>query len=79
MPNVDGITATKAIVQQHPDIHVIGLSLYKQEERAKEMLAAGASFYISKSAPASELKEACHYTSRKIAPKKCSQRARRFT
>jgi signal transduction histidine kinase/CheY-like chemotaxis protein len=58
MPNVDGITATKAIVQQHPDIRVIGLSLYKQEERAKEMLAAGASFYISKSAPASELKEA---------------------
>jgi PAS domain S-box-containing protein len=67
MPNVDGITATKAIVQQHPDIRVIGLSLYKQEERAKEMLAAGASFYISKSAPASELKEAIRSCAREAS------------
>jgi signal transduction histidine kinase/ActR/RegA family two-component response regulator len=58
MPVLDGIEATKIIHQQHPHIHIIGLSLYTEDERAKEMLSAGASFYMSKSGPPSELKAA---------------------
>jgi PAS domain S-box-containing protein len=58
MPVLDGIEATKVIHQQHPHIHIIGLSLYTEDERAREMLSAGASFYLSKSSPPGELKAA---------------------
>jgi PAS domain S-box-containing protein len=58
MPNMDGITATRIIAQSHPDVHVIGLSFYKAEERADDMIKAGARLYVSKSAPADELKQA---------------------
>jgi CheY-like chemotaxis protein len=58
MPVLDGIEATKIIHQRHPHIHIIGLSLYTEDERAREMLSAGASFYMSKSSPPSELRAA---------------------
>ena len=58
MPNMDGVTATRIIAQRHPAIHVIGLSFYKAEERADELIQAGAKLYVSKTAPADELKRA---------------------
>ena len=58
MPRLDGIEATRIIHAQHPDIQIIGLSLYTEEERAREMLGAGATFYLSKSGPPSDLKTA---------------------
>lgn len=58
MPNMDGITATRIIARRHPDVDVIGLSLYRAEERADEMIKAGAKLYVSKSAPAEDLKQA---------------------
>jgi PAS domain S-box-containing protein len=58
MPDMDGITATRILARQHPDVHVIGLSFYSAEERAGEMLEAGARMYVSKTAPAEELKAA---------------------
>ena len=58
MPVMDGINATRIIHQQHPGIAIIGLSLYTAEERAKEMLDAGASFYLSKTGPGTDLKAA---------------------
>jgi PAS domain S-box-containing protein len=58
MPRINGIDATRLVHQLHPNIRIIGLSLYKEEERAKEMLDAGAVFYLTKSGPAIELKTA---------------------
>jgi DNA-binding NarL/FixJ family response regulator len=58
MPIMSGIEATSIIHQQHPGIRIIGLSLYTESERAKEMLDAGATFYLSKSGPAADLKAA---------------------
>ena len=58
MPNLNGIDATRIIRKHHPGIQIIGLSLYSEEERAKEMLEAGAVLYVTKSGPASELKAA---------------------
>lgn len=48
MPVMDGIEATRKIVSSLPNIHVIGLSFYGQEEVAKNMRDAGASAYMSK-------------------------------
>jgi CheY-like chemotaxis protein len=58
MPRLNGIDATRLVHQRHPHIRIIGLSLYKEEERAKEMLDAGAVFYLTKTGPAIELKTA---------------------
>ncbi len=58
MPIMSGIDATRIIRQQHPGIRIIGLSLYTASERAKEMLDSGATFYLSKSDSAADLKAA---------------------
>jgi two-component system invasion response regulator UvrY len=33
MPGVNGIEATRAILQEHPRIRIIGLSIYEDQER----------------------------------------------
>ena len=58
MPRVNGLDATRVIHRQHPDISIIGLSLYQEEERAKAMLDAGAAVYLTKSGPPADLKAA---------------------
>ena len=58
MPRMNGLDATRVIHRQHPDISIIGLSLYQEEERAKAMLDAGAAFYLTKSGPPADLKAA---------------------
>jgi CheY-like chemotaxis protein len=55
MPVMNGIEATKAIVSQFPEIHVIGLSMYDEARRAAAMLEAGADAYLSKAGPTEEL------------------------
>jgi len=58
MPRMSGIDATRVIHQRHPDIRIIGLSLYEEEERAKAMLDSGAVFYLTKSDPPADLRAA---------------------
>ena len=58
MPRMNGLDATRVIHQQHPDIRIIGLSLYQEEERAKAMLDSGAVFYLTKSGPPADLRAA---------------------
>jgi CheY-like chemotaxis protein len=64
MPRLNGIDAARVIHRDHPDIRIIGLSLYQEDEQAEEMVAAGAARYISKSGPADELKSAIRTTVR---------------
>lgn len=58
MPMMDGVEATRRICRENHSVRIIGLSLYSAEERAKEMLDAGASFYLSKTGPPADLKAA---------------------
>ncbi len=55
MPNLSGIDATRTIHQQHPEIRVIGLSMFEAAEQAQAMHDAGASDYVAKSGPSCEL------------------------
>lgn len=48
MPVMNGIEATKKITSEIEDIQIIGLSLYKKEEAANNMLGAGASAFLTK-------------------------------
>ncbi len=48
MPVMDGIQATHAIHAQHPEVCVIGLSMYEHAD--ERMRAAGASAFVKKDA-----------------------------
>jgi DNA-binding NarL/FixJ family response regulator len=58
MPVIDGIEATKKITELFPDIGIIGLSMYDDDELIIEMLEAGAKGYLIKNAGKEQITEA---------------------
>lgn len=55
MPGIDGITATSAIKERHPEIEVVALTSFVAQEKVHAALAAGATGYILKDAAADEV------------------------
>lgn len=55
MPRLNGLEATRQIKHEHPEINVLVLTMYDNEEYFREMLEVGASGYIIKRAAATEL------------------------
>jgi PAS domain S-box-containing protein len=55
MPRLNGVEATRAIHENHPDIRIIALSMFDESEHAAAMRDAGATSYLTKSGPAAEL------------------------
>lgn len=55
MPLLNGLEATRQIKNEHPEINVLVLTMYDNEEYFREMLGVGASGYIIKRAAATEL------------------------
>ena len=55
MPEVDGITATETVHRENPQIRVIGLSMYEDQEWRRSMIRAGAVDFKSKGCAVSEL------------------------
>jgi DNA-binding NarL/FixJ family response regulator/signal transduction histidine kinase len=55
MPRLNGVDATRAIHNAHPEISIIGLSMFDDEERAHAMRDAGAVDYVTKSAAINDL------------------------
>jgi PAS domain S-box-containing protein len=62
MPKINGVEATRIIHNKHPDICIIGLSMFEEAERAQAMRDAGAVHYLAKSGPAAELINAIRTT-----------------
>ena len=60
MPEMNGIEATKAIVERYPKCKVIVLTAHESEEYVNDVLRTGAKGYIAKSASAKELATAIH-------------------
>jgi NarL family two-component system response regulator LiaR len=58
MPDMDGVTATRAIRQQFPNVQVVALTSFKEEERVQNALQAGAIGYLLKDVSADELAQA---------------------
>ncbi|MGG9962066.1 response regulator [Ferruginibacter sp. SUN106] len=58
MPVMDGFEATLWLKQNHPDIKVLALSMYDNENSIIRMLKAGAKGYILKDSEPAELKAA---------------------
>jgi NarL family two-component system response regulator LiaR len=58
MPGMDGAEATQAIRTQYPDVQVIALTSFKEEELVQNVLQAGAIGYLLKNVSADELADA---------------------
>jgi DNA-binding NarL/FixJ family response regulator len=57
MPKLNGVEATRIIHREHPEISIIGLSMFEEAERAQAMRDAGAVHYAMKSGAADSLLE----------------------
>ena len=58
MPVMDGIEATKKIIEQFPDMGIIGLSMFDEDDLIIDMLEAGAKGYLLKNAGKEQIIEA---------------------
>jgi NarL family two-component system response regulator LiaR len=71
MPEVDGAEATRRIKETCPDVQVIALTSYKEDELVQGALKAGALSYLLKNVSADELANAiraAHAGRRTLAP-----------
>ena len=50
MPGTDGVEATRRLTDQHPEIKVVVLTTYADDESISDALAAGAIGYLTKDA-----------------------------
>jgi DNA-binding NarL/FixJ family response regulator len=58
MPRLDGIEATKRLRQHHPDVGVIALTTYADDESVLGALRAGARGYLTKDASSEDIRTA---------------------
>lgn len=62
MPEMDGLEATRKIKESHPAINILILTMHRSDEYFFEVLKAGASGYILKTADTDELLQAVQAT-----------------
>lgn len=78
MPVMDGVEATRILAEKYPQIHVIALTMFDDDDLIIDMLEAGAKGYLIKNAHKSEIIEAirtvyneqpyyCNHTTHKLA------------
>ena len=60
MPEMDGVEATRRIKSELPEIRVIGLSMFQDDQTARNMMQAGAEAFLNKTVSSSELLEAIY-------------------
>ena len=58
MPRMDGIEATRILTQKYPELKIIALSMFDEENLIVEMLESGAKGYLLKNADKLEILEA---------------------
>lgn len=58
MPEMDGITATRAILADYPEVKIIAMTSFEEEQLVQGVLAAGAISYLIKNVTADELAKA---------------------
>jgi NarL family two-component system response regulator LiaR len=58
MPDMDGIAATRAILEQFPGVKILILTTYPKDDLVQKALEAGAISYMLKNAPIDDLADA---------------------
>jgi DNA-binding NarL/FixJ family response regulator len=64
MPELDGLSATRTLIAERPDLRVLAPTTFDLDEYVFEALRAGASGFLLKDAPAEELTNAIHVLAR---------------
>ncbi len=64
MPRLDGIATARELRREHPDLGLIMLTMFAEEEFVERALAAGANGYLLKDAPFERVVEAIRATAR---------------
>ena len=60
MPKMNGIEATKQILEAHPNVKILALSSFQDRASVRSMLASGAVGYVLKDDGTSDLEEIIH-------------------
>ena len=60
LPGMSGVEATRALLDRHPDIPILALTIHEDERYFFQMLDAGASGYLPKRAAPTDLVHAIH-------------------
>ncbi len=60
MPGMNGVEATRAIREQSPEVHILALSSFGDQDLVRQALEAGAIGYLLKDIAPEELQEAIH-------------------
>ena len=68
MPVMDGVVATRRIVAEHPDVEVLVLTSFSDQQRVIEALDAGAGGYVLKDTDPADLLAAIRSTARGHSP-----------
>ncbi len=63
MPDVDGITATRAILAEYPNTSIVILTMYREDDYAFQAVRAGARGYLLKNAGSQDVVRAVRVTS----------------
>jgi len=70
MPKLSGLEATRVIHGEHPEIRILGLSMFEDAQRARDMCNAGAVAYLVKSGPSADLITAIRSSMAKPGPER---------
>jgi len=68
MPGMDGLAATRRITKYYPDVNVLVLTSYADQQRVVEALDAGAIGYVLKDAPPGALLDAIRWAAQGQSP-----------
>jgi DNA-binding NarL/FixJ family response regulator len=60
MPGLNGVEATRKIINMHPGAKIVGLSMHTDRRYTSEVLKAGAAAYLPKDGAFEELEHALH-------------------
>lgn len=55
MPEMDGVAVARQLAQTHPEVKIVMLTMYRQDQHLLEAIKAGAKGYLLKDADAAEL------------------------
>jgi len=64
LPGMNGIEVTRRLTRDHPDVRVLMVSAYDEDEYVRGALEAGAAGYLGKTAPGKELVQAVRAVAR---------------
>ncbi|WP_036480061.1 response regulator transcription factor [Myxosarcina sp. GI1] len=64
MPVMDGVAAIKALAKQAPDIKILVLTTFDDDEYVAQSMAYGAKGYLLKDTPSTELAEAIRFANK---------------